>query len=682
MASLQSLLKDPNYVNANEATKAAIFDKYAPQDPNFSAANPATQAAIRAKFGVAAPRPQPTPIQRDWTDVGVEAVSNIPSSALNLAGGMYQAVRHPIKTAGGLLDIAAGGVQMGAEAMLPKQAVDFLEQFGDPAATTRAVKAAKAVGGFYADRYGSVEGLKKAIATDPVGVAGDLSVLLSGGATATAKVAPAVSRGLAKTAEIVNPVNVLAPAARTVSKVVQKVPGAVTSIAYPKSTAYLEAAEGRGPEIVNALLNPAREIVPGSKPTAAQAAAPTGVTRFQALGASTEKVMPTAYEARGAEQSAARLAAVRTVGQNEAALGAAKTARGGEAAQNYGGIENNVIQTDDTFRALLQKPSVNKAVERAKDLASEKGLPFQLSKDVLPSTVAGMRTAGRPAEYTVGSIHLLKLAMDDLLKDPAKFGIGANEAISIGNTQAKLVKWLESKEPGYEKARLTYAAQSKPINQMEVGQFLEGKLTSALSEEAPQRAGVFAGAVKEAPTTIKRATGQARYDRLAQILEPDQVKTILSIRDDLARAAESKRLAGKAGTIGPKATEVASMADQVLRLPNLLSRVTMVANDIRRRLLGKIDSKLAIEIATEMLDPNAAAAALNKAMSRERKAQGTKAAIDIYGKSAGNLMRKPGAIAAGQATNAMAGARERQNSMTIDPEAYGVAPAQIYTQPY
>ena len=47
MADLATILKDPNYVNANEATKAAIFDKWAPQDPNFANANAATQDAIR-----------------------------------------------------------------------------------------------------------------------------------------------------------------------------------------------------------------------------------------------------------------------------------------------------------------------------------------------------------------------------------------------------------------------------------------------------------------------------------------------------------------------------------------------------------------------------------------------------------------------------------------------------------
>jgi hypothetical protein len=52
MPSLLEILKDPNYVNANSATKAAIFDKYSAQDSNYTEANDATKAAIRSKFGI------------------------------------------------------------------------------------------------------------------------------------------------------------------------------------------------------------------------------------------------------------------------------------------------------------------------------------------------------------------------------------------------------------------------------------------------------------------------------------------------------------------------------------------------------------------------------------------------------------------------------------------------------
>ena len=58
MAGLQQILSDPNYVNANAATKAAIFNKYAPLDPNFANANFETQSAIRTKFGVSAAEPE------------------------------------------------------------------------------------------------------------------------------------------------------------------------------------------------------------------------------------------------------------------------------------------------------------------------------------------------------------------------------------------------------------------------------------------------------------------------------------------------------------------------------------------------------------------------------------------------------------------------------------------------
>lgn len=56
MADLSWLLTDPDYVNANEATKRAIFDKYFTKDSDYTNANAATQEAIRVKFGVAQPR--------------------------------------------------------------------------------------------------------------------------------------------------------------------------------------------------------------------------------------------------------------------------------------------------------------------------------------------------------------------------------------------------------------------------------------------------------------------------------------------------------------------------------------------------------------------------------------------------------------------------------------------------
>ena len=52
MPTLLEIYNDPNYQNANEATKRAIFEKYSGKDANYSNANDATKAAIRQKFGI------------------------------------------------------------------------------------------------------------------------------------------------------------------------------------------------------------------------------------------------------------------------------------------------------------------------------------------------------------------------------------------------------------------------------------------------------------------------------------------------------------------------------------------------------------------------------------------------------------------------------------------------------
>ena len=52
MPSLLEILNDPNYVNANQATKEAIFNKYSATDSNYTDANDATKEAIKKRFGM------------------------------------------------------------------------------------------------------------------------------------------------------------------------------------------------------------------------------------------------------------------------------------------------------------------------------------------------------------------------------------------------------------------------------------------------------------------------------------------------------------------------------------------------------------------------------------------------------------------------------------------------------
>lgn len=56
MPSALDILKDPNYINANPATKQAIFDRRVATLPEYRNANSATQADIRRRFNVETPK--------------------------------------------------------------------------------------------------------------------------------------------------------------------------------------------------------------------------------------------------------------------------------------------------------------------------------------------------------------------------------------------------------------------------------------------------------------------------------------------------------------------------------------------------------------------------------------------------------------------------------------------------
>lgn len=155
-------------------------------------------------------KPHQAVTERPWSSVPLEAIKSTPSSALNLARGIYQTVRHPLDTAGNLIDAAAGGLKNA----LPANVTNFVDRFDpNPEAAKRAVNTANAVGHFYKDRYGSIEGLKNTISTDPIGFAGDTSMLLGGGA--------ALARNIPKIGEVAdvlstaqrytNPINIVKP---------------------------------------------------------------------------------------------------------------------------------------------------------------------------------------------------------------------------------------------------------------------------------------------------------------------------------------------------------------------------------------------------------------------------------------------------------------------------------------
>lgn len=686
------------------------------------------------------------------SEVPAEAVKNIPASASRLVSGIVQAITSPVQTVSGILDVGAGALRNS----LPKSVVSFIDQFDtDPQAAQRASAAASALGGEYKARYGSYDAIKRTVAEDPVGAASDLSTLLTaGGAGATKLGAVKTGAALSKAGAAIDPMRVVAPVIEAPFKAGAKGVRTVYNALDPKSTAYLMATGEKGQEVLNAL-NTAQEIVPGSKPTAAEAAAGVGATKFAAMGKSAEAKLSDEFFARREAQKAARLNAIGTVAKTPEELAAAEAVREATAKQLYsvageaqlpgrerqfkavesGTTKSGVPRIDpitgqpimvpvsasdvgkkvspsietQTVRVEVGRDSFNQPIYETQQISSKTpGTVSAITSDTLtnqPKLKQDVSSGGQPiykfvtdgykydkelaglldrpavkeafnsaatiaankgvsmftddGKLTGQGAHLVKLALDDAINPSPATPLAKNTASSLISAKNDYLKWVENKVPAYKAAREKFAEQSGPINRMQVGQFLEGKLTPALGEEtAKLRAAGFATAVENAPATIKRATGQSRFEKLSQILTPDEMKVIDDIRSDLARSAQSE-FEAKAGR--GAAPDLGAMGREVMgemRAPNVMNVIVSTANDIMRRLQGKLDQKLAIEIATEMLDPELAAKSVQKALDRQARGKKMAAPFKATGRAASEVFRTPAAV------NALVTNQENQNALT------------------
>jgi hypothetical protein len=433
-----------------------------------------------------------------------------------------------------------------------------------------------------------------------------------------------------------------------------------------KNALLMRAAEGQAPEIINALRN-AQEIVPGSLPTAAEAAAGTGIVGYQQLGKSAARELPTEFKARKAAQGEAQRAAIQQVGKTPEELAQAEALRAATAEKNYGLADQILASTDPQYSDLLKRPAMQAALTKARELAANKDVTFEIGqtrpKQTVPSSIVDEQ--GRPVGETVipaqvselpgTSIQFIKEAFDDLINDPNAAGFKGNEARAITSVKNEFLKWADAKNTPYAQARSIFADQSKPVNQMQIGQYLEQKFTPTLGQgTAADRANAFAAALESAPTTIKKATGENRYKTLTEALTPDQIKILDDVKADLARTAKSRDLAsGNVKQEFDVAKATSAIGGETI-FPNMINTITTVTNTVWRKLRGQIDQKLAAEIATEMLFPGKAADALEKAFKQYQRRELAGEVLSAPGKA---IMKAPASV------NMLSPEQQNQNAL-------------------
>jgi hypothetical protein len=163
---------------------------------------------------------------------------------------------------------------------------------------------------------------------------------------------------------------------------------------------------------------------------------------------------------------------------------------------------------------------------------------------------------------------------------------------------AQPIKIMDGAGMGLEQR---FATIGKDVQRL---QRLEGmQATNATNQLAP--------AIPAGPNAL---AVEQRINDLTQGLNPRQLSAVNAVRDDLARTAEYERLAqaGRTGKAGKIATEFGKEGG--LPIPSYLSSPVTAFNFIVKRLLGKMDEKLAIQLATELANPASAANTIQRAM--------------------------------------------------------------------
>jgi len=443
--------------------------------------------------------------------------------------------------------------------------------------------------------------LSKATGLPKSDVVNMMQVVLSAGPAkvtgAVVKEAPggaAVTAAVRKTAELPKKVT-----AATINK--------MRDVIDPKTKFYMDIAEGKGSALVAAARSPQAEIIPGVRPTFAQATADVGLPRVAAVGEQAAKIQPTEALARRDVQEAGRVSELKKIEQTPEIRAKAEAARERRAGPKYteareAGDVVDVQPTLDYIDGLIKtNPGDAQLLSELRTI--RKGLvKRELDENGKPVLVPRVN-----AQEIASSLRGIKTA---LAKEDNKF---------IKKELTNIKEDLTSAIPGQKEADIAFRKGSKPINQMDVGKYLREKLENALPE-GTQRAGVFAQAVRDAPQTIKRALdGQPRYSELTEVLSPPQQARVDRVLIDLSRDARVKELAQMGSEAAPKLRK--PLPD--IEGPNFLSRVWSIANDVLRRLQGGINEKLAMDIALEFLDADRAAAALETAMARSGRRAGS-----------------------------------------------------------
>lgn len=352
-------------------------------------------------------------------DVAGEAIRNIPSSAVENAKNLVQPILHPIDTANSLKDLAVGALQKA-------KLVDGEDRTANVDALVQ----------HFADRYGSVSGFKKAVAQDPVGVALDISTVLTAGGSAAARlpgVAGKVGEIVKTAGDVTNPLNAVGAAAKVVGKTAAHMADATTGSGYANIVTAAEAG-GKGISSVesNAFWsNMAKQVPMEDVVKEAQSA----LGKLQADAGKQ-------YRAGMAEVSKdATVLSFKDIDAAVTKMNGVKTFKGIELSPETKGIRDKIGDAINEWKALDPKEyhtpegldALKQQIGDIKD-ATELGTPSRLVADQIYSAVR--KTVADQAPVYDKTMKGYAEAKDELAKISKELSLGKN--VNPGTALRKL----------------------------------------------------------------------------------------------------------------------------------------------------------------------------------------------------------------------------------------------------
>jgi hypothetical protein len=367
----------------------------------------------------------------------------------------------------------------------------------------------------------------------------------------------------------------------------------------------LRRAAGDNADDVMRNMRSAQELVPGSAPTAGQAANNAGIAALERTATAIDPTVTSAYQSRMAAQNAARVGALEELSGTGGQRALFAADRGTAANQLYNaayaaGVDLRRDAATGQFlpkaqRAgrqgeitkLMQTPAMQEAAERAMNLMKNDS---NLKGKVL-----------NPAGSVEG-LDYTRRALSDMIGNTQ-----GNEQRILMGLRDRLDTTLNTISPKYAEARATFAEMSKPINQMDIAAEISKRSIRPLDSQLMPNA--YARSLTD--DVAQSATGFGKAT-LEGTMSPEQMSVLNAIKSDLQRAEFAKNAGRGVGSDSVQKLAYSNILEGA-GIPTWLQAFgpAQIGGNLMSRgadaVYGRANRELTSRLANGLLDPQEAA---------------------------------------------------------------------------